>query len=172
MKYYKINRVVIDKEFNKGVSNASGEFVPNGRLYFDRIGKGEIVSDAPLFDYFRLQSFAEMEEWDWKLQDVHGFIGEGSIMTGWFISDRFKVLLERFVLAKDHHFYASKLLYKGSKMDFWVFQYAMNSTQNVDFGKCVYHVKATGETVSDLSGWEDFQSVRRKYRKSVKKNLS
>ena len=57
MKYYKTKiKRIFDKE-NKVLGHANGEFVPNGRFYFDRIGKDEIIEDAPIFDYFHLQSF-------------------------------------------------------------------------------------------------------------------
>ena len=38
MKYYKIDYKGIFKEENKVLGQANGEFVPNGRFYFDRIG--------------------------------------------------------------------------------------------------------------------------------------
>lgn len=57
MKYYKIDYKGIFKEENKILGHANGEFVPNGAFYFDRIGNGEIIEDAPVFDYFHLQSF-------------------------------------------------------------------------------------------------------------------
>ena len=57
MKYYKIDFKSIFEEENKVLGHANGEFVPNGAFYFDRIGNGEIIEDAPVFDYFHLQSF-------------------------------------------------------------------------------------------------------------------
>ena len=57
MKYYKIDYKGIFKEENKVLGQANGEFVPNGAFYFDRIRKDEIIEDAPVFDYFHLQSF-------------------------------------------------------------------------------------------------------------------
>ena len=57
MKYYKIDYKGIFKEENKVLGQANGEFVPNGAFYFDRMRKREIIEDAPIFDYFHLQSF-------------------------------------------------------------------------------------------------------------------
>ena len=59
MKYYKIDYKGIFEEENKVLGQANGEFVPNGAFYFDRIRKDEIIEDAPIFDYFHLQSFGE-----------------------------------------------------------------------------------------------------------------
>ena len=59
MKYYKIDYKGIFEEENKVLGQANGEFVPNGAFYFDRIGNGEIIEDAPVFDYFHLQSLLQ-----------------------------------------------------------------------------------------------------------------
>ena len=117
MKYYKITDISLDLEQkSKGlvadVPSANGEFVPNGAFYFDRIGNGEIIEDAPVFDYFHLQSFGKKKDWEWRLQDVHGFMGVGSIIAGWYISDKLKSLLEKFRIAPKYHFYETRLLYK------------------------------------------------------------
>ena len=117
MKYYKITDISLDLEQkSKGlvadVPSANGEFVPNGRCYFDTIGNGEIIEDAPVFDYFHLQSFGKNKDWEWRLQDVHGFMGVGSIIAGWYISDKLKSLLEKFRIAPKYHFYETRLLYK------------------------------------------------------------
>ena len=112
MKYYKTEiKRIFDKE-NKVLGHANGEFVPNGAFYFDRIGNGEIIEDAPVFDYFHLQSFGKKKDWEWRLQDVHGFMGVGSIIAGWYISDKLKSLLEKFRIAPKYHFYETRLLYK------------------------------------------------------------
>ena len=57
MKYYKIDYKGIFEEENKVLGQANGEFVPNGAFCFDRMRKREIIEDAPIFDYFHLQSF-------------------------------------------------------------------------------------------------------------------
>ena len=64
MKYYKIDYKGIFEEENKVLGQANGEFVPNGRFYFDRIGNGEIIEDAPVFDYFHLQGFDKKNFWE------------------------------------------------------------------------------------------------------------
>ncbi|MFV8355397.1 hypothetical protein ACNQGB_04330 [Flavobacterium sp. XS1P32] len=128
MKYYELEyKHFFDKNDEKKrrqIGEANGEKVPNGKPYFDRMGNGEIIKDAPIFDCFFLMSFDKPQFWEWRLQDIHGFIGVGSIITGWYISDRFKKLLEQFNIAKGFWFYLSKLLYKGVKHDYWIFQYA------------------------------------------------
>lgn len=38
-------------------TNANGSKIPNGSDYFWRMDNGEIILDAPVFDYFYLESF-------------------------------------------------------------------------------------------------------------------
>jgi len=52
--------------------------------------------DAPIFDYFHLQSFGEKKDWEWRLQDVHGGMGVYPSGAFWYISDKLKSLLEKF----------------------------------------------------------------------------
>lgn len=73
---------------DKVLGHANGEFVPNGKLYFDRIGNVEILNDAPVFDYFHLQSYGPVEEWEWKLQDVHAGIGVYPNGGYWYVSEK------------------------------------------------------------------------------------
>lgn len=168
--YYKMDFKSGFPEEDRVLGHANGGLVPNGRLYFDRMGQGEIIHDAPVFDYFHLQSFGPKEEWEWRLQDVHGFIGEYPTGGGWYISDRFKNLLDKFSIAS-HHYYATKLLYKGEKLDYWIFRYSVEPSKNVDFAKSIFYVKETTELVEGIPSWDEFLLIRRRYRKELSKTL-
>jgi len=170
MKYYKIDFKSGFPEEDRVLGHANGEFVPNGKLYFDRMEKGEIIYDVPILEYFHLQSFGPKEEWEWRVQDVHGFIGTGSILSGWYISDRFKKLLDKFSIAS-HRFYATKLLYKGEKLDYWIFQFPLNAYQNLDFSKSTLFLKDTHEIINGISSWEEFHAAKRKYKKEMNQKL-
>ena len=111
MKYYKIKRKTLFPELGRIASSAEGKNVPE-KEYFDRIGKREIIENTPIFDYFVLESFDKEKYWEWALFDIHGFIGEGSQIFGWYISDKLKSLLEKFKIAPKYHFYETRLLYK------------------------------------------------------------
>lgn len=171
MKYYKIdyNGIYQIINTNKSMGNANGEFVPDGKEYFNRIGNGEIIKDAPIFNYFHLQSFGSKEDWEWHLQDVHGFIGIGSIMTGWYISDDFKLLLEKFKIAPDYHFYETRLLYKENKLKYWIFQFPINPLQNYDYEKSEYFFE--NERVTGLKTAEEFDDYDYSMWKKTKKNV-
>ena len=122
MKYYKIKRKTRFPELGRIASGAEGKNVPE-KEYFYRIGKGEIIENTPIFDYFVLESFDKEKYWEWALFYIHGFIGEGSQIFGWYISDKLKSLLEKFKIAPKYHFYETRLLYKGEKFKYWIFQF-------------------------------------------------
>lgn len=122
MKYYKI----YPKFYNNNgriVSSVNGEKILNAEFYFNKISQGEILLSTPIFDYFFLESYDEKKYWEVQLNDVHEFIGKGSKIPGWLISKDLKLLLENFKLSEPYHFYSSKLMYKGQKLDYYIFQY-------------------------------------------------
>ena len=87
MKYYQVNRQIMFENEGRILTNANGEFVPNGKSYFDRIGNGEIIKDAPVFDYFHLQGRGSQEPLDFfPLFYVNG--------SGTVISERLKMAIE------------------------------------------------------------------------------
>ena len=85
MKYYKIEINTRYLEINRISSSAQGKDILDSQFYFDKIGKGEVINDAPTFDYFYLESFDKRKYWEWKLNDVHDFTGNGSQIMGWLI---------------------------------------------------------------------------------------
>ena len=170
MKYYKIDYKGIFEEENKVLGQANGEFVPNGRFYFDRIGNGEIIEDAPVFDYFHLQSFDKKNFWEWRLQDVHGFIGAGSIITGWYISDKLKSLLEKFKIAPKYHFYETRLLYKEEKFKYWIFQFPIDYFQNVNHEKSFYSIPDEN-ILLNFKNKEEFLAANKEEFRKTKREL-
>ena len=169
MKYYKIDYKGIFKEENKILGQANGEFVPNGAFYFDKIGNGEIIEDAPIFDYFHLQSFDKKIFWEWRLQDVHGFIGAGSIITGWYISDKLKSVLEKFRIAPKYHFYETRLLYKEEKFKYWIFQFPIGGFHNYNYEKSEYFID--NERILGIKTAEEYDEYDYKIWKETKKNI-
>lgn len=166
MKYYKVNIKRRFPEQDRVLGHANGEFVSEGKSYFSRMGDGEIILDAPVFDYFHLQSYGPKEEWEWRLQDVHGFIGEYPTGASWYISDRFKRLLKNFCIAEGHHFYATRLLYKGEKLDYWIFQYAIKNKTYVkdaviDFEKSIFY-NEVDDTLINVENYDEFKVERKK----------
>jgi len=150
----------------KVLGHANGELVPDGKEYFNRmgkIGKSVVIHDAPVFDYFYLESFGPKKDWEWRLQDVHGFIGEYPATASWFISDKCKKVLEQFYIAPHHYFYASKLLYKGKRLDYWIFQFPIAPLENYRFEESKFYYEHNNQRNEILiSEQEEFLSIRRK----------
>jgi len=126
MKYYKIT-VRRFYENDMIATNAKGNKIENGSDFFWRMDKGELITDAPLFDYFFLESFDKKKYWEWMLADVHNFIGEGSQIPGWLVSTDLKLLLENMKLTDPYHFYPSKLMFRERKLDYYIFQFTGKS---------------------------------------------
>lgn len=160
---------------DKVLGHANGEFVFDSKTYFTRIGKGEIINDAPIFDYFHLESFGPKEEWEWRLQDVHSFIATGSIMgANWYISDDFKILLENFKIAPEYHFYETKLLYKDKKIKYWIFQFTasyrkLNKMQFIDFPETKFSTKREEQYV--FNSYEDYTEKNEEIYDEYEENL-
>ena len=166
MKYYKIDIQGRFPKENRILGQANGEKILNGKLFFDRMGKGEIIRDAPFFSDFFLQSYDKPEFWDWRLQDIHGFIGEYPTGGAWYISHQLKTLLEQFNIAKGFWFYPTKLSYKEEKKDYWIFQFAaidngMSNKSYIDFSKSVFKNPDNNDKLT-IKNLEEYNTIRKK----------
>jgi hypothetical protein len=140
MRFYKLNLKLwdgktIDKKSNgpKVYPLANGEKISNSSDYLGINGKihlGNFVDKAPVFDYFYLYSLSYRSEYDWILLDAYSFIGKNTpSIRGFLISEKFKALLERFIIAEPYRFYASKLMYHDEKLDYFIFHLAQDEWQ-------------------------------------------
>jgi hypothetical protein len=134
MKYFKI-KIKSDYDNERIASDAEGDKIPNAEEYFYRIKGGDILINPPIFDYFYLESFDLEKYWEWALFDVHRFIGEGSQIPGWLISNKLKNLIQQYDIAQPYYLYPSKLLYKSKKYDYFIFHFA---------GKGIYEKTVNG----------------------------
>ncbi len=131
MKYYKINIKLFYGD--RIASSANGKNVPNSESFFDNIRSGKILNNTPIFDYFILESFDKEKYWEWDFFDVYNGMGEYPGNYNWYISDDLKLSLENFKIAPNYHFYETRLLYKGEKLKYWVFQFPINPLQNYNY---------------------------------------
>lgn len=141
MRYYKIDI----KSFYGERTISRANYINNLKEEcFKDIGKGEIIYDAPTFDYFYLESFDEQKYWEWKLFDAHQFIGEAGWLTpNLFISKKLKKLFEDFNMSDPHFYYASKLTYQNEKFDYYIYQFTGNkifkhTISYIDFNESVF----------------------------------
>jgi hypothetical protein len=123
MKFFKLDFYTF-YSVNRIASEANGDNIPNGIYFFKKIGNGEFIFEAPIFDYFFLESYDKKEHWEWKLLDAHKFTRNASNMSVcWLISQKLKILFESFNFSKPYFFYPSKLLFNGEKLDYYIFQF-------------------------------------------------
>ncbi len=168
MKYFKVDIKIFEKNdlgsILGSIGNANGEKVSNGERYFSEMrlspmtGSRRILNDTPMFDYFFLENFDKPSTWERCLNDVHRFTGESP--DGWFVSDKFKTLIEQFCVIPQYHFYPSKLLYKGEKLDYWVFQWGVREFSNFDYVTSVFYEEGTnkiGEGIVDFDSFMDYR---------------
>ena len=139
MEYFKIN---FKKYRNVGrvPSYANGDNILNAEFYSNKISQGEILLETPIFDCFFLESFDNKEYWEWYLSDVYEFTKEWGRTYCWLISTKLQQVLSNYVLTKPYHFYPSQLLYKGKKLDYYLFQFVGKSiykqtTEYIDYKK-------------------------------------
>lgn len=141
MKYYKIE---IKSFYGDRISSsAEGKDIEDAEYYFDKMSNGEIINNAPLFDYFYLKSFDKREYWEWQINDVHSFIGEGSQIQGWLVSEKLKKLFENFKISEPYCFYPSKLLFKDERLDYYIFHFSAHNfrkllTDYISFTKSLF----------------------------------
>jgi hypothetical protein len=115
-------RTIVD--FGEGVTPAANvTTVTNGEAYFERMYDGELIDNAPVFDYFFMQTtdYSNPDTWEWLLQDVLHFTGGEVPVRGWLVSDYFKQVLQQFIIAPPYRFYSAKLKYKNTKLDYSIF---------------------------------------------------
>ncbi|MET3047106.1 hypothetical protein [Flavobacterium covae] len=144
MKYYKIEIKSRYPDFDRISSSAEGKDIEDSEYYFRKMDEGEVINDAPIFDYFYLESFDKKQYWEWQLNDAFDFIGQGSQIPGWLISNKLKKIFETFNIAKPHFYYPSKLLYKEKKLDYYIFQFSGKQfrqplTNHINFSKSLFY---------------------------------
>ena len=116
-----------------------------------------------------MQTSGPKEEWEWRLQDVHGGAYDYPVGGYWYISDDFKNLLENFKIAPDYHFYETKLLYKGNKLKYWIFQTPIRPFENLNFQKCEFILKDDVNTYVFQTEDEYLLFYKKQYRETKRK---
>lgn len=170
MKYFKLN-LQVNNLNNRIVSSVDGEKIPNVDFFFNKLRDGDFIINPPVFDYFYLKSFDEKSFWDFKLNDVHSFINQGSQIKGLFISEKLKKIFEKHILANPYQFYLSKLLYKFDSYDYYIFQFAGNMTfenflLNINFKKSIFYNPKSEEDVFVINNKEFIDNYKRIYKEN------
>jgi hypothetical protein len=170
MRYFKIKIKGLYTEEGRIASVANGEFVPDSDMLFSKIRHGEIITNTPVFDYFHLQSFDKKDFWEWQLFDAHSGGWEYPGNNNWYISDKLKMLLENQKIAPKYHFYETKLLYDGEKLKYWIFQFPIESFQNIDFVRSEFKFNQDSK-IHNFKSEEEFLLFYRKEYRETKREL-
>lgn len=99
---------------------ASGHTVENAETFFQPHGiyHNSFLKSTPIFDYFSLISISKKGPNESALLDFYNFAGKNCPrIDGLLISEKFKLLLNQFVLPPNTMFYPAKLMYHGIKLD-------------------------------------------------------
>ena len=142
---------IIDEKSNgpKVYPQASGSHISNSNGYLGINGKihlGNYVDNAPVFDYFYLYNSSYQVEYDWILLDAYTFIGENTpSIRGFLISEKFKQVLDKFIIADPYRFYASKLMYQGKKLDYCILHLAQDEWQEFQSKKSSFYISDNKE---------------------------
>ena len=159
MKYFKIEIKGHYREVGRIASDANGDKIPNAETLFRKMKDGKRFN-LPVLDYFFLQSFDKKEFWKWILCDVYTFTHNAGWIRGWFISQKLELLLDNFNLPNHCYFYPSKLLYKGEKLDYYIFQFSGDLTYKetakyIDYKKSKFLNPSTN-TIVDFVDIDDY----------------
>lgn len=120
-----------------------------------------IVENAPVFDYFLLGDGSSRRKFDWIKLDMYSVFALGG---GFLVSERFKEVISRFGLPR-HKFYPAKLMYKGQKLDYYLFQLG-EGTRTI-YEQCSYSERGSGIVQSavelGIKHEDDYYDVRQTY---------
>jgi hypothetical protein len=165
MKYFKIEIKGHYREVGRIASDANGDKIPNAETLFKKMKDGDKFN-LPVLDYFFLESFDKKEFWEWILCDVYTFTKNANWIIGWYISDDLKLLLENLKIAPTYHFYETRLLYKGKKLKYWIFQFPIEPYQNIDFQKSEFKFNNEDKIYNFYSEEEFLLFYRKEYRET------
>lgn len=145
MRFYKLKLEFCDKEIksissdgNRSYPWADGRLLKNIHLFNNReIYLDNFILDDILWDYFRLVDTYNDDD-DWILLDSYRArrVKDAYVaVKGFLLSQRFKCLLEKFLIATPYRFYPSKLMFQGEKLDYFLFQLARPNLEGFDIQK-------------------------------------
>ncbi|HAO49699.1 MAG TPA: hypothetical protein DCR35_10545 [Runella sp.] len=121
-----------------GSTEGDANYIPIEQTIHDY----HIVENAPVFDYFLLGDGSSRRKFDWIKLDMYGVFALGG---GFLVSERFKEVISRFDLPR-HKFYPAKLIYKGQKLDYYLFQ--LGDEIPILYERCIFEIKGESLTMA------------------------
>lgn len=128
------------------------EFIPDGgdtKNFFKQpieksINNTSLIDDVPVFDHFVLKELygERKKKFDWIKLNIYKFVVNHYSMSYCFlVSEQFKETIAAFNLPI-HKFYPAKLMYRGKKFDYYIFQ--LGEETKITFEKCTYADRKSG----------------------------
>ncbi|WP_028523017.1 hypothetical protein [Runella limosa] len=132
------------------------EFIPDGgdtkNFFKQSIEKStnyrSLIDDVPVFDYFVLKELygERKKKFDWIKLNAYDFVvGHYTISSCFLVSEQFKETIAAFNLPR-HRFYPAKLMYKGQKLDYYIFQ--LGEEIPILYEKCNYQIEGESMTIT------------------------
>lgn len=153
MHYFELN-TNIDNFIDEYLPYASGHTVNNAEKYFDPqlLSYYSILKSPPIFDYFSLISISKDGPNESALLDFYEFAGILSPqINGLLISERFKKLLDQYVMPQNTMFYPAKLMYHGDKLNYYIFNYTFDYLAKLDYEHSTWQYSNSKYGVFNLS---------------------
>lgn len=133
---------------------ASGHTVENAEAFFQPQGiyHNSFLDSTPIFDYFSLISISKNGPNESALLDFYEFAGRNyPHIDGLLISEKFRLLLNQFVLPPNTKFYPAKLIYHGIKLDYYIFHYTFDYLAELDYYHSTWQYSNSEYGITDLS---------------------
>lgn len=99
------------------------------------------IDDTPVFDHFVLKENygSSRKKFDWIKLNIYHFVTEHyNLSFCYLVSPKFKEVINGFRLPR-HKFYPAKLLFKGEKLDYYIFQ--LGEVFKPIYEQCTYQIK-------------------------------
>ena len=133
---------------------ASGHTVENAEVFFQPQGiyHNSFLNSTPIFDYFSLISVSKKGPNESALLDFYEFAGKNyPRINGLLVSEKFKLVLDQFILPPNTMFYPAKLLYHGVKLVYYIFQVTFHYLDHLDYKNSTWQYSNSDFGTMDLS---------------------
>lgn len=163
----------------RGIPKANGDTVTNGKELMRLIGTPDFdTSNLPIFDYFHLETSDRSKKlWEWCLNDIHQIEGLYSPSTfSLFVSPKVKDILSKYVIAEPFGFVQSKLKYKSSKLDYFIFccfrycrfdETVFNESIFQIFNDAISRKELIGDYHGKIENYEGFKQAEKEIREKL-----
>jgi hypothetical protein len=181
MKYYHFKTCFQAPKNGKLLANNSvtGNEMPiEYRQIVGRLSNGEFINTDIVLKPFTMIGFGAINTWERFLFDVHDFLGNGSGINGFYVSEKFKNLVEPFQLDFQSRFYETVLLYKKQEYKYFIFQIKSLFEDIFDYDKSEFGIYENVTEIfhnkyeNSISSYEKYREIDNNLYETEKKHLA